>query len=108
MQAPSVRMGSMRGAATLQSAIAMTNPDTLPELRALVGGRYAAVCLRCVRPSAPVPATSAMSAWEQLQQMGWKSFEAPDGLTAAKCPQCAGQPESEPLSLAPHRRRRNR
>jgi hypothetical protein len=68
----------------------------IPELRELVGGKYAAVCVGCVRPSFPVPATSPADAWRELQRHGWQSLAATASSRAGpRCPQCAGRPEAD-------------
>jgi hypothetical protein len=68
----------------------MSEPEPIPELRELVGGKFAAVCLQCVRPSFPVAATSAADAWQDLMRHGWQWFAATDASRAgARCPQCA-------------------
>jgi hypothetical protein len=74
----------------------MADPEPTPELRALVGGRFAAVCGSCMRPSAPIPATSAAHAWQDLKHLGWHAaFSAEEGRIFASCPGCVGKPKGE-------------
>jgi hypothetical protein len=70
----------------------MSDPQPIPEIRELVGGRFAAVCSVCVRPSAPNAAADAAAAWADLKRLGWE-WVVPEPGTAGgvRCPQCVGQ-----------------
>jgi hypothetical protein len=87
----------------------MTEPDPVPEMRELVGGRFAAMCRVCMLPSAPTLAPTAAEAWADLQRHGWRWIEArADTPAGPRCPQCAGQTAAEAATSAQRRRKRTR
>ena len=87
--------------------VPVADPEPTPELRALVGGRFAAVCGTCMRPSAPIAATSAAHAWADLKRLGWQAaFEKEEGRIVSTCPGCASKPAEDALKPAARGRRK--
>ncbi|HEY5240629.1 MAG TPA: hypothetical protein VIJ22_04150 [Polyangiaceae bacterium] len=74
----------------------MPDSDPIPEIRELVGGRFAAVCSACMRPSAPNQAASAAHAWADLRRLGWEWIAPTSGTPGGvRCPRCVGQPAAD-------------
>ena len=59
-------------------------------IRPLTGGRWEAVCGRCLSTSTPTPSVDASQAWAVLQRDGWQHFVSEyRGSGYAICPPCA-------------------
>ncbi len=81
-----------------------------PDLRLLVGDRFAAVCGKCLLPSPPMTAPGAESAWAELLRFGWSLFQSPlPGARAyALCPACTANPPDAARDAVQARKRRKR
>ncbi|HEY5146300.1 MAG TPA: hypothetical protein VII82_06020 [Polyangiaceae bacterium] len=66
----------------------------VPDLHRLTGGRFEAICGKCLRTSESVHAMDASRAWGALLQVGWSLYtsEVMAGRSYAICPSCTAAP----------------
>lgn len=61
----------------------------VPELHPLTEGRWQASCQFCKVESIPVAAVDATHAWDDLQKLGWETYQpVPAALPVALCKAC--------------------
>jgi hypothetical protein len=67
----------------------MTELAEVPKLHPLTEARWAARCQFCKVESIPVAAVDAAHAWEDLEKLGWGSYQpAPGAVVMALCKAC--------------------
>jgi hypothetical protein len=63
-----------------------------PDLHALTEGRWVARCQFCKVESIPVAAVDAAHAWDNLEKLGWESYQPVLGAAmTALCKACAAK-----------------
>ena len=64
----------------------------VPEHVPLTEGRWAARCQFCKVESIPVAAVDAAHAWDNLEKLGWESYQpVPGAVVTALCNTCAAK-----------------
>jgi hypothetical protein len=67
----------------------MTEVASVPELHALTEGRWVARCQFCKVDGTPVAAVDATHAWEDMEKLGWSSYQpVPGAVVASLCKAC--------------------
>ena len=63
-----------------------------PDLHPLTEGRWQARCQFCKTQSIPVAAVDAVHAWDDLEKLGWQSYQpVPAAVVTALCKACAAK-----------------